>query len=89
MGLIGMMWNITITQITVSNKAPPKDQAHKFSQYKLRHNRPLEDVDVVLIFVGDSHYLGACKYHLHSFFFLFSAFSAVLCGDGYQSAAMV
>ena len=60
--LIGMMWNVTITVILVSSKSPKKDKPCQFRQLKLRHDRQLEDVDLVLIYAGESHYLGACKY---------------------------
>ena len=50
--LIGMMWNVTITVILVSSKSPKKDKPHQFRQLKLRHDRQLEDVDLVLIYAG-------------------------------------
>ena len=67
---ISMMWQITITVVF----------AEELSQYKIRHQRKLEDADLVLIFAGDSHYLGACKC---SFVFIFR------CCDSFFSAAPV
>ena len=52
LSLISMMWQITITIVNGDN----------LSQIKIRHSRPLEDVDLVLLYCGGSHYLGACKY---------------------------
>ena len=67
---ISMMWQITITVVF----------AEELSQYKIRHQRKLEDADLVLIFAGDSHYLGACKC---SFVFIFR------CCDSFFSAVPV
>ena len=60
--LIGMMWQCSITIIQVGKKAPKHDQPHKFLQLKIRHSKPLDDVDIVLVYAGHSHYLGTCKY---------------------------
>ena len=62
-GLIGMMWQITISMIQIESTAPQKGKAHKFIPLDFRHKRPLKKVDVLLVFVGDNHYLGTCKYH--------------------------
>ena len=61
--LIGMMWQCSITIIQVEKKAPKHDRPHKFLQLKIRHSKALEDVDLVLVYAGHSHYLGTCKYH--------------------------
>ena len=66
--LIGMLWQCSITIIQVGKKAPKHDQPHKFLQLKIRHSKPLDDVDIDLVYAGHSHYLGACKY---KHFFLF------------------
>ena len=79
--LIGMMWNVTITVILVSSKSPKKDKPHQFRQLKLRHDRQLEDVDLVLIYAGESHYLGACKY----LFSLTFSFRGVVTGTVQRS----
>ena len=60
--LIGMMWQCSITIIQVGKKAPKHDQPHKFLQLKIRHSKPLDDVDIALVYAGHSHYLGTCKY---------------------------
>ena len=68
--LIGMMWNITIT-VVQPDVMEEKGQPQTFTQIKMRHNRPLEDVDLVVVYVGQSHYLGTCKYPfqvIHVFF---------------------
>ena len=60
--LIGMMWQVAITVILVSSREAQEGKAHTFRQLKLRHGRKLEDVDFVLVYAGESHYLGACEY---------------------------
>ena len=42
--------------------APEEGDPHSFVQLKMRHNRELDDVDLVIVFVGNSHFLGTCKY---------------------------
>ena len=61
--LIGMMWQVTITIILVSTREAQVGRPHTFRQLKLRHNRNLEEVDFVLVYAGESHYLGACEYN--------------------------
>ena len=70
-GLVGMMWQITITVIQLSKEVPEKDKPHKFLHLNFRHNRALRKVDVVLIFAGENHYLVACKYLISFKHFLF------------------
>ena len=82
--LIGMMWQCSITIIQVGKKAPRHDQPHKFLQLKIRHSKPLDDVDIALVYAGHSHYLGTCKY---TFFSCFTVHSVRLCGDSFFSAA--
>ena len=53
--IMSMMWQITITILN----------AEYLTQIKIRHARPIQDVDLLLIFSGQSHYLGACEYFLH------------------------
>ena len=36
----------------------------------MRHNRPLDEVDLVLVYCGNNHYVGASKYHLFAVFLL-------------------
>ena len=59
--LISMMWNITITVVEME-PGEKLDDPLKFIQLKLRHSRPLNDVDLVLVLAGHKHYLGTCKY---------------------------
>ena len=49
--LIGMMWQIPITILT----------AEDLSQIKIRHRRPLEDAELVVVMAQRCHYLGTCK----------------------------
>ena len=54
--------------------------AEKLYEVRMRHDRPLEDVDLVVVHCGRNHYVGACKY------FCFYSFSftgnLVSCGSG-------
>ena len=83
--LIGMMWQCSITIIQVGKKAPKHDQPHKFLQLKIRHSKPLDDVDIVLVYAGHSHYLGACEYTLSILIFI--GILVWLCGDSSFGAA--
>ena len=56
--LISMMWQVTITIVN----------AEDLSQIKIRHQRPLDQVNLVVILAQRCHYLGTCKY---DFCFLF------------------
>ena len=60
--LLSMMWNMTITVVEPSHIAPEEGDPHSFVQLKMRHNRELNGVDLVIVFVGNSHFLGTCKY---------------------------
>ena len=61
--LVGMMWNCSITIVQIDSNNPPEaGQAHTFLQHKVRHNKPMGEVDFVIVYAGSSHYLGACKY---------------------------
>ena len=54
--------------------------AEKLYEVRLRHDRPLEDVDLVVVHCGRNHYVGACKY---SCFYSFSfTGNSVTCGSG-------
>ena len=55
---VSMMWQVAITVIT----------AEDFEENRIRHDRRLPKADFLLIYCGDSHYLGTCKY----FFFIFT-----------------
>ena len=66
--LIGMMWNCSITLVQIDAQHKPKEgEPHTFLQHKVRHNKPMNQVDFLIVYAGGSHYLGTCKYT--SFFF--------------------
>ena len=58
--MVSMMWQVPITLLT----------AETLKLDKVRHDRPLEKTDLLLIRAGHNHYLGACEYP----FLLLSAF---------------
>ena len=49
--VVSMMWQITITVV----------HAETLYEHRIRHDRYLKDVDLVLVFCGNNHYVGACK----------------------------
>ena len=67
-----MMWQVTITIVNTED----------LSQIKIRHKRPLDQVNLVVILAQRCHYLGTCKYDFCSLFLN----SAVWCE---LSASMV
>ena len=69
--MVSMMWQVPLTLLT----------AETLKLHKVRHDRPLEKTDLLLIRAGHNHYLGACKYP----FLLFSVFLVL----GYFSAKCV
>ena len=58
--MVSMMWQVPLTVLT----------AETLKLHKVRHDRPLEKTDLLLIRAGHNHYLGACEYS----FLLLSAF---------------
>ena len=66
--LISMMWQVTITIVN----------AEDLSQIKIRHQRPLDQVNLVVVLAQRCHYLGTCKYDFCSLFLK----SAVWCEYG-------
>ena len=66
--MVSMMWQVPITLLT----------AETLKLDKVRHGRPLEKTDLLLIRAGHNHYLGACEYSflLLSAFLVFRLFSA-------------
>ena len=66
--MVSMMWQVPITLLT----------AETLKLDKVRHDRPLEKTDLLLIRAGHNHYLGACEYPflLLSAFLVFRLFSA-------------
>ena len=45
-------WQITITVV----------HGESLRESRVRHNRPLDEVDLVLVYCGNNHYVGASKY---------------------------
>ena len=66
--MVSMMWQVPITLLP----------AETLKLDKVRHDRPLEKTDLLLIRAGHNHYLGACEYSflLLSAFLVFRLFSA-------------
>ena len=58
--LLSMMWQVGISIIA----------AETLDVTRIRHTQTLENTDLILIRAGGSHYLGACKYTLSSYFCL-------------------
>ena len=56
--LISMMWQVTITIVN----------AEDLSQIKIRHQRPLDQVNLVVVLAQRCHYLGTCKHDFCSLF---------------------
>ena len=52
--MVSMMWQVPITLLT----------AETLKLDKVRHGRPLEKTDLLLIRAGYNHYLGACEYSI-------------------------
>ena len=48
---MSMRWQIAITLVH-----------DDLRESRVRHDRPLENADLVLVYCGGSHYVGACKY---------------------------
>ena len=54
--LISMMWQLPITILN----------GEELNQIPIRHDKEINDVELLLVFVGRSHFLGTCKY-IHIF----------------------
>ena len=52
-------WQLTITVV----------HGESLRESRVRHNRPLDEVDLVLVYCGNNHYVGASKYPFFSLFF--------------------
>ena len=65
--MVSMMWQVPITLLT----------AETLKLDKVRHGRPLEKTELLLIRAGHNHYLGACEYSflLLSAIFVFRFYS--------------
>ena len=78
--LISQMWQVGISVVSAEKNI----RTGKHTVTKIRHNKPLSDTNIVLVYAGNSHYLGACKYPLNNFIFC----RFVRCCDGSSCAAM-
>ena len=47
--LVSLLWQVSITIL----------QADDFGEIRIRHNRPIRNVDLLLIFIDGDHYMGA------------------------------
>ena len=70
--VVSMMWQLAITILN----------AEDLDQVKIRHDRELDQADMVIVFAGRSHYLGTCKYiSIFLFYFKIGYFVQGPCGD--------
>ena len=53
--LLSMMWQLPITVL----------YGEELTQVPIRHDKDITDVELLLVFVGRSHYLGTCKYNIY------------------------
>ena len=65
---MSMRWQITITVVHAGSSEEDEYGQKKdpFRESRVRHNRPLEEVDLVLVYCGNNHYVGASKYFMFS-----------------------
>ena len=56
---LSMMWQVTITSLTAEN----------YKEHRVRHKRRLPDVDLLVVWSGESHYLGTCKFSFITYIF--------------------
>ena len=62
---LSMMWQVTITSLT----------AETYEEHSVRHKRRLPYPDLLVVWAGESHYLGTCKFFaFHVSSLLFSYF---------------
>ena len=74
---MSMMWQITITVV--------HDDCR---ESRVRHDRPLEDVDLVIVYCGSNHYVGAGKDHIYFYcLFVCMSFCAVCAAPDLGRAA--
>ena len=50
---LSMMWQVTITSLT----------AETYEEHRVRHKRRLPHPDLLVVWAGESHYLGTCKFY--------------------------
>ena len=59
-----MMWQVPITVL----------YGEELNQVPIRHDKEIDEVELLLVFVGRSHYLGTCKY-----IFIYSFVRGTVC----------
>ena len=62
--LLSMMWQFPITVL----------YGEELTQVPIRHDKDINEVELLLVFVGRSHYLGTCKY-----IFIYSFVRGMVC----------
>ena len=65
---MSLRWQIAITVVHAGVDDEDPEKKDPLRESRVRHNRPLEEVDLVLVYCGHNHYVGASKY-----FFSFSS----------------
>ena len=64
-GHVNEMADCTITVVHAGSSEEdeyPGQKKDPLRESRVRHNRPLEEVDLVLVYCGHNHYVGASKY---------------------------
>ena len=56
---LSMMWQVTITSLT----------AETYEEHRVRHKRRLPNVDLLVVWSGESHYLGTCEFSFITYIF--------------------
>ena len=62
---MSMRWQIAITVLHAGSTPEDPEKKDPLREARVRHNRPLEDADLVLVYCGHNHYVGASKYTFH------------------------
>ena len=61
---MSLRWQIAITVVHAGVDHEDPEKKDPLRESRVRHNRPLEEVDLVLVYCGHNHYVGASKYFL-------------------------
>ena len=61
---MSLRWQIAITVVHAGVDHEDPEKKDPLRESRVRHNRPLEEVDLVLVYCGQNHYVGASKYFL-------------------------
>ena len=59
---LSMMWQVTITSLT----------AETYEEHRVRHKRRLPNVDLLVVWSGESHYLGTCEFSFITYIFSYN-----------------